>query len=182
MLVTVPLECGKISKPSWQKTEVSFRLKTPERRGPESANRTPKKSRPGGECNGRAQVVRETAFAIDNLLTAQPQACGNLSWWSFASDVEQTLAKKRTQPVIFRSYFKSRPLHLRRSIPASNRLPFRWNLKSSAALQQHYRRSRVHLSLRIDQDATEMEKCDEEILLGYGWSSGVGHGRSCVSR
>jgi hypothetical protein len=29
MPVTLPLECGKISKPSWQKTEVSFRLKTP---------------------------------------------------------------------------------------------------------------------------------------------------------
>jgi hypothetical protein len=47
----------------------------------------------------------------------------------------------------------------------SNRVPFRWNLKSSAVLQQHYRRSRVHLSLQIDQEAMEMKKCDEEILL-----------------
>src|SRR6266478_1891305 len=88
------------------------------------------------------------------------------------------LAQKRTQPVISRSYLKSRQLHLRHRISVSKRLPSRWNLKSSAALQQHYRRSRVHLSLQIDQEATEMEKCDEEIFVGYGWSSSIRHSRS----
>src|SRR5258708_29201168 len=92
------------------------------------------------------------------------------------------LAKKRTQPVIFRSYLKSRQLHLRHRISVSKRLPSRWNLKSSAALQQHYRQSRVHLSLQIDQEATEMEKCDEEVFLGYGWFNCIGHSRSCVGR
>ena len=92
------------------------------------------------------------------------------------------LAQKRTQLVIFRSYLKSRQLHLRHRISVSKRLPSRWNLKSSAALQQHYRRSRVHLSLQIDQEATEMEKCDEEIFVGYGWSSSIRHSRSRVGR
>jgi uncharacterized protein YicC (UPF0701 family) len=48
--------------------------------------------------------------------------------------------------------------------------------------QQHYRRSRVHLSLQIDQEATEMEKCDEEILVAYGWFSSIRHSRSRVGR
>jgi hypothetical protein len=55
-------------------------------------------------------------------------------------------------------------------------------LKSSAALQQHYRRSRVHLSLQVDQEATEMETCDEEVLVGYRWFSSTRNGRSRVGR
>ena len=33
MLATIPLECGKIRKTPWRKTEVSFRLKTSEPHG-----------------------------------------------------------------------------------------------------------------------------------------------------
>ena len=50
----------------------------------------------------------------------------------------------------------------------SNRLVFKRNLRSDAVPQQRYRRSRVHPSLQMDQEATGMEKCDEEILVGYG--------------
>lgn len=78
-------------------------------------------------------------------------------------------ASHKRQPVIFHSYY-NRQLFLRHRNSASNRLPFGWNLKSSAGPQQHYRRSRAHLSLQIDQEATEMEKCDEGVFVGYGWS------------
>jgi hypothetical protein len=90
--------------------------------------------------------------------------------------------KKRALPAIFRSSFKNRQLHLRHRISVSDRLLFGWNLKSSAALPQHYRQSRVHLSLQIDQEATEMEKCDEEISIGYRWFNSIRHSRSCVGR
>src|ERR1700742_2313574 len=90
--------------------------------------------------------------------------------------------KRERKSVKFWSRSKNRQLHLRYKIFASDRLPCRRNFKSSAALQQHYRRSRVHLSLQIDQEATEMEKCDEEIFVGYRWFSSIGHSRSRIGR
>jgi hypothetical protein len=36
--------------------------------------------------------------------------------------------------------------------------------------------------IQMDQEATEMEKCDEEISIGYRWFNSIGHSRSRVGR
>src|ERR1700730_15608369 len=93
------------------------------------------------------------------------------------------LPKKRTQPgrffVIFEKPFVT--FKAQNVCVKSPTIEVEFE-KSSAVLQQHYRRSRVHLSLQIDQEATEMEKCDDKILVGYGWFSSIRHSRSRVGR
>jgi len=58
--------------------------------------------------------------------------------FAFGSLDGQSWPKSETQLAIFWSYFKNLQLHFGHRISASDRLLCSWNVKSGAALQQHY--------------------------------------------